>query len=151
MAGAGRFPTGGFYGNIGQARLSRVAEDIVLKQRMIFVAMMALGAGFMAASHLSNFHYAAIGVAFLVVGLAGLVTWPSRTIGDEIRGAGREVRAELGGARREACTEIRGAPESAEQDGAPEPAAEPSRTTAPPDGAPDYPNGTAKPPERERG
>ena len=66
-----------------------VAENIVLKQRVMFVVMMVSGAGFVAASHLSDFHYAAIGVAFLVVGLAGLVTWPSRTIGDEIREAGR--------------------------------------------------------------
>ena len=126
-----------------------MAEDIVLKQRMIFVAMLALGVAFVAVSHLSDFYFVAVGAAFIIVGLTGLVTWPSRTIGDEIREAGREVCAELGEARREACTEIRGAPESAEQDGAPEPAAEPSRTTAPPDGAPDHPNGTAKPPERE--
>ena len=128
-----------------------MAENIVLKQRVMFVVMMVSGAGFVAASHLSDFHYAAIGVAFLVVGLAGLVTWPSRTIGDEIREAGREVCADLREARREACMEIRGALESAEQDGTPEPAAEPDKTAAPPDGAPDYPNGAAEPPERERG
>ena len=137
------------YVNIGPASFWCVAENIVLKQRMIFVAMTALGAGFLAASYLSDFDYAAIGVAFLIVGLAGLVMWPSRTIGDEIREAGREICAELGEDRREIRADLRGAPESAEPDGAPEHAAEPSRTTAPPDGAPDSPNGTAKPPERE--
>ena len=62
------------------------------KQQVIFVAMLAVGGGLLLASLLTERFLAAEGIAFILVGLAGLLmSWTTFDIGTEIKEVVREV------------------------------------------------------------
>ena len=72
------------------SRRDRLKTSLTRKQQVIFVAMLAVGGGFLAASPLSG-TYVAEGIAFILVGLAGLLmSWTTFDIGAGIKEVVRE-------------------------------------------------------------
>ena len=85
-----------------ESRRERLRIGLAHKQQVIFLVMLAVGGGLLTASLLSG-PYVAEGIAFMLVGLAGLLmSWTTFDIGAGIK----EVVREVGRENREAVREV---------------------------------------------
>ena len=85
-----------------ESRRERLRIGLAHKQQVIFLVMLAVGGGLLLASTLSG-PYVAEGIAFILVGLAGLLmSWTTFDIGAGIK----EVVREVGRENREAVREV---------------------------------------------
>ena len=85
-----------------ESRRERLRIGLAHKQQVIFLVMLAVGGGLLLASALSG-PYVAEGIAFILVGLAGLLmSWTTFDIGAGIK----EVVREVGRENREAVREV---------------------------------------------
>ena len=77
-----------------ESRRERLRIGLAHKQQVIFLVMLAVGGGLLLASTLSG-PYVAEGIAFILVGLAGLLmSWTTFDIGAGIKEVVREVGRE---------------------------------------------------------
>ena len=78
-----------------ESKASKVRAKLVRKQQTIFLAMLAVGAGLVAASLLLDREMIGQGIAFILVGFAGmLMSWTTFDIGAGIKEAIHEVGRE---------------------------------------------------------
>ena len=74
---------------------NKIRTNLIRKQQTIFLLMLAIGIGLLFASPLSGRYLVAEGIAFMLVGVAGLImSWTTFDIGAGIKEVVREVGRE---------------------------------------------------------
>ncbi len=78
-----------------ESKKNRIRTNLIRKQQAIFLLMLAIGIGLLLASPLSGRYLVAEGIAFMLVGVAGLImSWTTFDIGAGIKEVVREVGRE---------------------------------------------------------
>ena len=78
-----------------ESKKNRIRTSLIRKQQAIFLIMLATGIGLLLASPLSGRYLVAEGIAFMLVGVAGLLmSWTTFDIGAGIKEVVREVGRE---------------------------------------------------------
>ena len=75
-----------------ESKKNRIRTGLIRKQQAIFLLMLAIGIGLLLTSPLSGRYLVAEGIAFMLVGVAGLImSWTTFDIGAGIKEVVREV------------------------------------------------------------
>ena len=78
-----------------ESKKNRIRTGLIRKQQAIFLLMLAIGIGLLLTSPLSGRYLVAEGIAFMLVGVAGLImSWTTFDIGAGIKEVVREVGRE---------------------------------------------------------